>query len=775
MKLWYKSPAQAWIEALPLGNGALGAMMFGGTACERIAINEDTFWTGHPRETDVPGAAEKLARAQELIDQNRYLEASDYVEDALTGKFTQSYLPVGDILISYPSLKGAKARKYRRELNLERAVFAESFEAEGMHIDKEAFISAPDGVMCMQIRCDHPGGLHLIVRADCQVRHSVFASDQTLYVDMRAPSYCPPSYRRQNNTITHGETPEQMGMRARMQLKCTSDGEIRTLPTALEIVGAQQAQLFICVKTSFAGFDKFPEKQGKNEKKLVDAQLRGALSNTYEELKARHEADFTPRMNRVTFRLNQARANLPTDERLRRGPDGELYELLFAYGRYLLLSCSRPGTQAANLQGIWNQDLRPAWSSNYTININTEMNYWPADLCNMAETTQPLFDLIERLRVTGARTAKIHYGARGAVAHHNTDLWALSNPVGEGNRGFAGCAFWPMGYAWLTRHMAEHDAYFPDRTFLKKHAFPAVRDAALFFLDVLREDPDGYLSFYPATSPENGFLWAGKRCRVAYAAAMSSAIVREVFENYLEMAKKLGVQELTDEISNALPRLHPLNIGPDGRLLEWERDYEEYEPHHRHVSHLYALHPAHLITPQDTPLLAKACEKTLLARGDDGTGWSLGWKINFWARLGDGDHALKLIDRQLRFVTSTQTEMSTGGGTYANLFDAHPPFQIDGNFGACAGIAELFVQNRPGTALLLPALPQAWQSGKMHGLRLFGGYACDLDFEDGRLTRCEITCDYKSPAPIDVCYGQGRVPIKLRQGESITLTAADFQ
>jgi len=775
MKLWYKAPANQWVEALPLGNGALGAMMFGGVSSERIALNEDTFWTGHPRQTDVPGAAEKLKTAQEMVLKGDFMGASDFVEDELTGKFTNSYLPAGDLMLAYPDWENEKPKKYKRQLDLERAVFTETYEIAGVKVEKQAFISAPDGVFCMRVRTDKPGALHLIADTRCQVRHSVFAQNGTLFADMRAPTYCPPSYRRAEYEIPYSDNPAEKGMRARLQARVFSDGQVRTLPTAIEVVGAQEAVIILCIKTSFSGFDKSPEINGKNEKKLVQKQLDFACSYSFDELLARHEADFTPRMNRVVFQLSQKRANLPTDVRLKHGADAELYELLFAYGRYLLLSGSRPGTQAMNLQGIWNEGLRPAWSCNYTININTEMNYWPADLCNAAETALPLYDLIERLRITGAKTAKVHYDARGAVAHHNTDIWAISNPVGEGNRGFAGCAFWPMGYAWQTRHMAEHLMYFPDKAFLKKHAFPAVRDAALFFLDVLREDPDGYLSFYPATSPENGFDYQGQYCRVAATAAMSNAIVREVFENYLTMAQQLGETELTEEIAHTLPKLHPLAIGGDGRLLEWEKSYVETEPHHRHVSHLYALHPAHLITPEDTPELTEACKKTLLARGDDGTGWSLGWKINFWARLQDGDHALKLIDRQLRYVTSLKTEMSTGGGTYPNLFDAHPPFQIDGNFGACAGIAELFVQNREGEALLLPALPSAWRDGKMHGLRLTGGYFCDIDFEDGKLARCEVTCDYKSPAPIDLRYRGVRVPIFLKQGESIVLTQADFE
>ena len=466
-------------------------------------------------------------------------------------------------------------------------------------------------------------------------------------------------------------------------------------------------------------------------------------------------------MDRVRFRLKKnEEADLPTDERLIRYQteknDPALYELIFHFGRYLMISASRPGTLAMNLQGIWNPSMLPPWSSNYTININTEMNYWPAEECALGDMAEPLFDLVEALRVTGEETARTFYGARGSVSHHNTDAWAMSNPVGERRDGSAVWAFWQMSFGWLCRHLFDHYLYTLDEAFLRKRALPCIRAAARFYLDILK-DVDGELAVSPTTSPENTYLSGGKHYSVTRAAAMSDAIVREVFDEMRLACRALGVEDETlSEIDRVYPRLRSFKVGSRGQMLEWDREFEETDPHHRHTSHLYALHPAHEITPEETPALADACRRTLELRGDDGTGWSLGWKINFWARLNDGDHALRLIKNQLRFVPSADdgaVRYSGGGGTYLNLFDAHPPFQIDGNFGATSGIAEMLMRTENEKITLLPALPSEWPDGEITGLCAMNDMRVNIAFALGTLKSVEIEARKNPPSPVKVVYG----------------------
>ena len=509
---------------------------------------------------------------------------------------------------------------------------------------------------------------------------------------------------------------------------------------ALRVSGATEAVVLLAARTSFNGFDRHPFLNGADEVALCDRDLAALQGLSYAEAKRAHIADQRSLFDRASLNLGADQyAHLPMDERLRSLPehpdDAAIFARVFDFARYLMIAASRPGTQPMNLQGIWSQDLRAIWSCNYTLNINTQMNYWPAEAANLPELHEPLFELIDRLSETGQKTARLHYGARGAVAHHNTDLWGLSNPVGETHRGFAGCAFWPMGHGWLCRHLVEHYRYGGDKAFLKDKALPPLRLAARFFLDAMAQ-AEGERFLTPATSPENTFVYQGRACKVAKRASMSDQITREVLENYLYALRELGTDEpMAPEAREALEMIPAPQIGGRGQILEWDEEYEEDEPRHRHVSHLYALYPGEMIPPEGT--LADACRQSLKGRGDDGTGWSLGWKICLWARLGEGDRVLKLLRRQLRLVEPGSGMNLTDGGSYSSLLDAHPPFQIDGNFGACAGILEMLLRHRDGEITLLPALPSAWREGSVRGLRA-PGTLVDFDFRNGRVTRVRL-------------------------------------
>lgn len=774
-RLFYDKPAEAWTEALPLGNGRLGAMAFGGAKREVFSLNEDTLWSGYPRDTNVDGAASHYRKSQEMIRGKRYAEAQRYIESTMLGTFSQSYLPLGDLVLEFDDINNIE--NYARELTLDDAVTKATFSSGGVVFAREAFVSYPDQALIFRLRANQPGQISFRMAFACQLRHEAVAQGGALTLSGRAPSAIRPNYVDDPNPIIYEEDEAKRGMRfcavARVQ---NVGGEVVCAGGQVVVKGADEVVIQLTARTSFNGFDRQPYVDGLDERALCASDSARASEKTYDAMLRAHIEDYSALFGRVQFELGGAsRDDLPTDVRLRQyekaQDDNGLIALMFHFGRYLIIAASRKGSQPTNLQGIWNHHLRAPWSSNYTVNINTEMNYWPVEALGLPEMHGPLFDMIKDLMITGAKTADKHYGARGFVSHHNVDLWRLSTPVGENRPGSAVFAFWPMSFGWLCEHLFEHYLFTQDRAFLKAQALPAIRGAARFYLDVLAENSAGYLSITPATSPENSFLISGERVAVAESATMSNAIVREVLKNYLSALKILGIQEsMADEARCALSKLHPFQIGSKGQLLEWEAEFEEAEPTHRHVSHLYALHPSRQITPEETPELAKACEKTLELRGDDGTGWSLGWKINFWARLRDGDHALRLIKRQLRFVKSTrEVNYMGGGGTYANLFDAHPPFQIDGNYGACAGIAEMLLQSHGDEVLLLPALPSEWKSGFAKGLRAHGGLSVDIWFEEGKLSRAVISRIAKCDAATRVRSGARVIEICPALGESVEI------
>ena len=744
--LWYDSPAEFWDAALPLGNGRIGAMVFGDPSREKISLNEDTLWTGRPCHWPLYGPADTWEKAKRLTREGKYREAAELLERDYTAPPTANYLPLGDLLLDFGPVK---ARAYRRRLEMDRAVHTVEYVSGDAIFRREAFVSHPDEVLVLRLTASEPGQITCSVRLGCQLRHSTEASGR----EIRVSGICPAKHiergcGQERAELYYPEKPEAQGMRFSMLLRVlVLGGEVFAADGGLSVRGADEAVLLLGTRTGFRDWKSAPDAPCEAAcRRDVDK----AASKGFPALLSAHTEDHSALYDRCSLTLGGGEeGSLPTDRRLLRhhegGEDPALYALLFHFGRYLTIAGSREGTQATNLQGIWNPHLAPPWNSNYTININTEMNYWPTDAVGLPECFEPLTRLVRELRESGRRTAREYYGAPGACAHHNTDLWRLSTPVGNGMPGCCVWAAWPMSLGWLSRNLGDHWAYTGDRQFLKEELYPLLRDCAEFYEAMLDEDTDGKLVFCPSTSPENKHMMpdGGSACPVGETTAMTMAIVRDVFRSLLEASKILGTRdEVEDRAEEMLPRLRGYELTKTGAIAEWQpADFEPEDPHHRHISHLYGMHPVREIQP-GTPM-GEAVRKSLEERGDDGTGWSLSWKINQWARLRDGDHAKKLLDLQLRPIPADKGAAVAirGGGSYPNLFDAHPPFQIDGNYGVCAGIAEMLLQNGPDGPVLLPALPSDWKNGAVRGLRAWGGKTVDIVWRDGKITESRICSD----------------------------------
>ncbi len=723
-------PAGAFEEALPLGAGRLGAMIYGGVERERISLNYDELWTGFPRDEN-RDCAEYFKKARELTLEGRVKEAEELIEKSIASADVQSYQPAGSIIIER-GVKAEDTSDYERVLDLGTAKAEVRYKIKGVQYENAYFTSAVRD--CLVIKLTSGEGGDLNIRLESPLKNEAGADGLCYYLDGECMFDSKPNVNKERDK-TYSDKDCERGIRFRIAVTAVSDGETAYSRSGVSVKTARQTFVFAVIESSFNGYKKHPYLEGKEYKNAAVKKVKDAAVFGYGELLSEHIKDYKQYFDRVEFHIDgMDRSELPTEKRLELFQsdknDPGLYELLFDFGRYLMICGSRKGSQAMNLQGIWNEQTTPPWRCDYTVNINTEMNYWPSLPCDLREMQEPLDELITGLADRGRETAEKYYGARGFCAHHNTDIWRAAQPVS----GRAVWLFWPLAGGWLCRHLFEEYEYHRDVEFLKNTAYPVMLSACRFYLDVLITDGDGYLIFCPSTSPENVYRYKDGACAVDVTSTMTMSIIKELFENTLRAADVLvDTDPALDEIKAALPKLLPIRTGGDGRITEWYEERPEAEPGHRHLSHLYGLYPGRLITPEKTPELARAAELSLDMRGDEGTGWSLAWKINLRARLYQGDRALDLLNMMLR------PARGSSGGVYPNMFDAHPPFQIDGNFGAAAGIAEMLMQSDEETIRLLPALPGAWKSGYVRGLRANGGAKVDITWKDGKITGYRIS------------------------------------
>ncbi len=761
--LWYDQPAQDWTEALPVGNGRLGAMVFGGIAREKIQFNEETLWSGQPHDYAHDGAWQVLDELRELLWDGKQKQAHKLGNERFMSQpFGQlCYQPFGNILIEFPDHKNVS--EYMRKLDLEDALASVTYKSGGVTYSREIMASSPDQVIIIQLGSSEKNALSFSIGLNSPHEdYNVEIEEKVIIIKGKANNY-PEELSRDGNPYPESK----LIMEARIKV-ITDGGDIIKQDEKINVKNATGATLQLVAATSFVNYTDISGNPSLRCQNYLD-QLG---DKSYDNMKKDHIEDYQQLFKRVSLDLGSAEiSSRSTIERLNTFKDDEdasLVSLLFQYGRYLLIASSREDTQPANLQGIWNDRMAPPWDSKYTININTEMNYWPAEITNLSELSDPLIRMAEELSVTGQNVAKEHYNLDGWVAHHNTDIWRGAAPINNANHGI-----WVSGGAWLCQHLWWHYQFTGDKAYLRDRAYPVMKEASRFFMNYLIPDPDHpeWLVSGPSNSPEIGGL--------VMAPTMDHQIIRNLFANTIEAAEILGIdQELVDMLKEKRSRIAPNLIGQYGQLQEWLEDKDDPKNEHRHVSHLWGLHPGNEIHPITTPELAEACKVTLSQRGDGGTGWSRAWKINFWARLLDGDHAFLLLKNLMVPSRTTETNMRDMGGLYANLFDSHPPFQIDGNFGATSGITEMLLQSHlrdeKGNFYLdiLPALPSALTAGRVTGLKGRGGFEVSISWDENKLAYVEILS--LNGNNINLSYNDRLISTETVAGETYTYSENDF-